>query len=46
MPNHNCSDEEIQKISQALASEFSITHATLQIERGSLPCPFASEEAL
>jgi cobalt-zinc-cadmium efflux system protein len=46
MPNHDCSDEEIQRISQALASEFSITHATLQIERGSLPCPFASEEAL
>jgi cobalt-zinc-cadmium efflux system protein len=46
MPNHDCSDEEIQKISQALASEFGITHATLQIERGSVPCPFASEEAL
>ena len=46
MPNHDCSDEEIQKISQALASEFGITHATLQIERGSVPCPFASEEVL
>jgi cobalt-zinc-cadmium efflux system protein len=46
MPNHDCSDEEIQKISQALAGEFGITHATLQIERGSMPCPFASEEAL
>jgi cobalt-zinc-cadmium efflux system protein len=46
MPNHDCSDEAIQKISQALASEFGITHATLQIERGSVPCPFASEEAL
>jgi cobalt-zinc-cadmium efflux system protein len=46
MPNHNCSDEEIQRISQALASEFGITHATLQIERGSVPCPFASEETL
>ncbi|MBV8098808.1 MAG: cation transporter [Verrucomicrobia bacterium] len=46
MPDHDCNDEEIQKISQALASEFGITHSTLQIERGSLPCPFASEEAL
>jgi len=46
MPNHDCSDEEMQKISQALASEFRITHATLQIERGSVPCPFASEEVL
>ena len=42
MPDHDCNDEEIQKISQALASEFGITHSTLQIERGSLPCPFAS----
>jgi cobalt-zinc-cadmium efflux system protein len=46
MPNHDCSDEEIQKISQALASESGISHSTLQIERGSVPCPFASEEAL
>jgi cobalt-zinc-cadmium efflux system protein len=46
MPNHDCSDEEIQRISQALNTEFGIPHSTLQIERGSVPCPFASEEAL
>jgi cobalt-zinc-cadmium efflux system protein len=46
MPNHDCSDEEIQRISQALVTEFGITHSTLQIERGSVPCPFASEEVL
>jgi cobalt-zinc-cadmium efflux system protein len=46
MPNHDCSDEEIQRISQALATGFGIPHSTLQIERGSVPCPFASEEVL
>jgi cobalt-zinc-cadmium efflux system protein len=46
MPNRDCNDEEIQRISQALAAEFGIGHSTLQIERGSVPCPFASEEAL
>ena len=46
MPDHDCDDEQIQKISQALAGEFGITHSTLQIERGTVPCPFASEEAL
>jgi cobalt-zinc-cadmium efflux system protein len=46
MPNHDCNDEEIQRISQALATEFGIPHSTLQIERGSVPCPFAAEEAL
>jgi cobalt-zinc-cadmium efflux system protein len=46
MPNHDCNDEEILRIAQALNAEFGISHATLQIERGSVPCPFASEEAL
>jgi cobalt-zinc-cadmium efflux system protein len=46
MPDHDCNDEQIQKISQALATEFGITHSTLQIERGSVPCPFAPEETL
>ena len=46
MPNHDCNDAEILRISQALTTEFGISHSTLQIERGSMPCPFASEEAL
>jgi cobalt-zinc-cadmium efflux system protein len=46
IPNHDCNDEQLQKISQALGSEFGIPHSTLQIERGTVPCPFASEEAL
>jgi cobalt-zinc-cadmium efflux system protein len=46
MPNHDCDDAEIQRISQALTTEFGITHSTHQIERGSVPCPFASEETL
>ena len=46
MPNHDCNDAEILRISQALTSEFGISHSTLQIERGSVPCPLASEETL
>jgi cobalt-zinc-cadmium efflux system protein len=46
MPNHDCSDAEILRISQALTTEFGVSHSTLQIERGSVPCPFASEETL
>jgi cobalt-zinc-cadmium efflux system protein len=46
MPNHDRDDEKIQKISQALAIEFGISHSTLQIEGGSVPCPFAPEERL
>jgi cobalt-zinc-cadmium efflux system protein len=46
MPNHDCNDEEILRISQALTTGFGISHSTLQIERGSVPCPFASEETL
>jgi cobalt-zinc-cadmium efflux system protein len=46
MPNHDRDDEKIQKISQALAIEFGISHSTLQIEYGSVPCPFAPEERL
>lgn len=46
MPSHDCNDEEILRISQALTTEFGISHSTLQIERGSVPCPFASEETL
>lgn len=46
MPNHDCDDAEILRISQALTTEFGILHSTLQIERGSVPCPFASEETL
>jgi cobalt-zinc-cadmium efflux system protein len=46
IPNYDCNDAEIQRISQALTTEFGISHSTLQIERGSVPCPFASEEAL
>jgi cobalt-zinc-cadmium efflux system protein len=46
MPKHDCDDAEILRISQALTTEFGITHSTVQIERGSVPCPFASEETL
>jgi cobalt-zinc-cadmium efflux system protein len=46
MPNHDRDDEQIQKISEALTTEFGISHSTLQIECGSVPCPFASEETL
>src|ERR1700722_8640659 len=46
IPNHDHDDEQIQKISQALTTEFGISHSTLQIECGSVPCPFASKETL
>jgi cobalt-zinc-cadmium efflux system protein len=46
IPNHDHDDERLQKISQALTTEFGISHSTLQIECGSVPCRFASEETL
>src|SRR5215472_6178095 len=46
MPHHDCNEAEILRIAQALTTEFGISHSTLQIERGSVPCPLASEEAL